>query len=191
MDFKGPVNFTQASEIGIVDQSIGRSGNNVIAPQQSSSVDNVNSIPEDASITVRELIEASRGLNYHSRLILMADLKQVFASRSGDALQLIDAEIQTINSIVEAAEDVPDEKGRTQRVIIQLLYAIFQKFSVTANADNAPLAKLFGYIGGYSSEKVRQLLSSLRLTSSHRNEVNKVNQMLKDVNCGISITIDK
>jgi ActR/RegA family two-component response regulator len=54
--------------------------------------------------------------------------------------------------------------------------------------DKAKIARLIGYLTAFSEEKIRQRLSNPEeLTSYHKDEVENINKILKELNANISV----
>jgi hypothetical protein len=61
-----------------------------------------------------------------------------------------------------------------------------------ASDDKAKMARLISYLTGFSAERIRQRLSNTyELTSRHKDEVDAVNKILKDLNFDVSIKYNK
>ena len=89
-----------------------------------------------------------------------------------------------------SSEQVEDGK-RTMKVTTDVLIGILEKINVKKNdtVDATKISEFISYITGYSVNTIRQRLSNKEeLTSSHRNEVEKVKQLLKILNIEMSIT---
>jgi hypothetical protein len=95
----------------------------------------------------------------------------------------------------ENAEEDKEEKsdGRTMKVTTDVLMNILKLAGINNNnADKTQIANLIGYLTGYSNQTIRQrLTNSEELTSRHKSEVDKVNQILKKINSTISIRYNK
>ena len=122
------------------------------------------------------------------------------AQNQGDILKQIEDEIKLIERTkaltVQDNNEIPFEKSdtkRTLKVTTDVLVLILQKAGISiASDDKAKIARLIGYITDFSDEKIRQRLSnSDELTSYHKEEVENINKILKDLNIDISMTYNK
>lgn len=79
---------------------------------------------------------------------------------------------------------------RTQKVTTDVLVEILAKSGVKKGntADATKMSKLIAYLTGYSAETIRQRLSNKEeLTKKHKVEVDKINQIFKELNLDITI----
>lgn len=122
------------------------------------------------------------------------------AQNQGDILKQIEDEIKLIERTKALTDqdnvEIPTEKSdtkRTLKVTTDVLVLILQKAGISiASDDKAKIARLVGYITGFSDEKIRQRLSNPdELTSYHKDEVENINKILKDLNINISIDYNK
>jgi hypothetical protein len=70
---------------------------------------------------------------------------------------------------------------------------LLKKASICATSDDkAKMARLISYLTGFSVERIRQRLSNTdELTSRHKDEVDTINKILKDLNLDESIKYNK
>lgn len=92
----------------------------------------------------------------------------------------------------DQAEEKSDERKETKRtfkVTSDVLMLILQKAGIsTVSDDKAKIARLIGYLTAFSEEKIRQRLSNPEeLTSYHKDEVENINKILKELNVNISV----
>ncbi len=123
------------------------------------------------------------------------------AQNRGNILQQINDEIELIRKIKELSINEKAEESqvkstdtkRTFKVTTDVLLAILKKANITALSDDkTKIAQLISYLTGFSVEKIRQRLSNTEeLTSFHKEEVESINKILKDLNCDISIKYNK
>lgn len=97
----------------------------------------------------------------------------------------------TFNNVIDNEEK--RKAKRTQKVTTDVLMLILQKAGIsTMSDDKAKIARLIGYLTDFSEEKIRQRLSnSDELTSYHKEEVENINKILKELNTNISIIYNK
>ena len=99
----------------------------------------------------------------------------------------------------DSAEEVNaeiEEEGKTERslkVTTDVLSKLLQQAGISAvSTDKAKMARLIGYLSGFSDEKIRKRLSNPEeLTSYHKEEVEYINNILSSVKCEISIKYNK
>ena len=82
---------------------------------------------------------------------------------------------------------------RTFKVTTDVMMLLLKKADVCAVSDDkAKIARLISYVTGFSVERIRQRLSNTEeLTSRHKDEVETINKILKDLNLDISIKYNK
>ncbi len=112
----------------------------------------------------------------------MERLSEILIARSKDLKILA-----TFNNVTD-----DQEKNRTERtlkVTSDVLIQILQKAGIsTVSDDKAKIARLIGYLTAFSEEKIRQRLSNPEeLTSYHKDEVENINKILKELNANISV----
>jgi hypothetical protein len=99
------------------------------------------------------------------------------------------------NGIGTESRNVEDSEQtqRTLKVTADVLLSILNKSGISSLSDDkAKIARLIGYLTGFSVERIRQRLSNTEeLTSRHKDEVEFVNKLLKELNSDISITYNK
>ena len=100
--------------------------------------------------------------------------------------------LKQANSTEDDSNEKSDTK-RTQKVTTDALMLILEKAGISAMSDDkAKIARLISYITDFSEERIRQRLSNPdELTSYHKDEVENISKMLKDLNVNISITYNK
>lgn len=113
-----------------------------------------------------------------------------------DTCGIIEKKIQILQQPPDTSEKCNSEESRTTRTLKvtgDVLIQILQKAGIsTVSDDKAKIARLIGYLTDFSEEKIRQRLSnSDELTSYHKDEVENINKILKDLNISISITYNK
>ena len=93
----------------------------------------------------------------------------------------------TFNNVIDNQEK--SKAKRTQKVTTDVLMLILQKAGIsTMSDDKAKIARLIGYLTAFSEEKIRQRLSNPEeLTSYHKDEVENINKILKELNANISV----
>jgi Zn-dependent oligopeptidase len=93
----------------------------------------------------------------------------------------------TFNNVIDNQEK--SKAKRTQKVTTDVLMLILQKAGIsTMSDDKAKIARLIGYLTDFSEEKIRQRLSNPdELTSYHKDEVENINKILKELNANISV----
>jgi hypothetical protein len=95
------------------------------------------------------------------------------------------------NGIGAEKQDIAEaeQTQRTLKVTADVLLSILNKSGISSLSDDkAKMARLIGYLTGFSVERIRQRLSNTEeLTSRHKDEVEYVNKLLKELNCDISI----
>jgi hypothetical protein len=81
------------------------------------------------------------------------------------------------------------DDNRTMKVTTDVLVEILKLAGISAkNTDKTQIANLIGYLTGYSNEAIRKRLSNTEeLTRRHKTEVDKINQILENLNIQISI----
>lgn len=104
-------------------------------------------------------------------------------------------EIEKIEAIEEVDARTPmdyTESPRTLKVVSDTLYAILKEAKLTQNNDNTKISKVMGYISGFSSEKIRQRLSSSEIIpAKNKDEVDQANKLLSSISVSESIKINK
>jgi hypothetical protein len=82
---------------------------------------------------------------------------------------------------------------RTFKVTTDVMMLLLKKAGICAASDDkAKMARLISYLTGFSVERIRQRLSNTdELTSRHKDEVNTINKILKDLNLYESIKYNK
>ena len=110
------------------------------------------------------------------------------------------SEIRTLFNALDSSATVAKEDEaeadsqtkRTMRVIAEVLSALLKKTGIELE-NHSKVSELIGYIAGYSKNSIRTCLFTKHdtLSSAHRVEVEKVNKILSDLNCDISIKYDK
>jgi len=82
---------------------------------------------------------------------------------------------------------------RTFKVTTDVMMLLLKKASICATSDDkAKMARLISYLTGFSVERIRQRLSNTdELTSRHKDEVDTINKILKDLNLDESIKYNK
>lgn len=124
--------------------------------------------------------ELSRELEASSkRVVELENLLNTFSKE-------IDASNQSNTKEIE-------RKDRTMKVTTDVLEDILRQLDVDRNkTDGTKIAKFISYITGFSVNTIRQRFSNKEeLTNSHREEIEKVNKLLKDINLEITITYNK
>lgn len=96
--------------------------------------------------------------------------------------------LATFNNVIDNQEK--SKAKRTQKVTTDVLMQILQKAGIsTTSEDKAKIARLIGYLTDFSEEKIRQRLSNPEeLTSYHKDEVENINKILKELNANISVS---
>jgi hypothetical protein len=99
------------------------------------------------------------------------------------------------NGIGATSQDITntEQTQRTLKITADVLLSILNKSGISSLSDDKKkIARLIGYLTGFSTERIRQRLSNTEeLTSRHKDEVEYVNKLLKELNCDISITYNK
>lgn len=95
--------------------------------------------------------------------------------------------LATFNNVIDDQEKSRAE--RTLKVTSDVLIQILQKAGIsTVSDDKAKIARLISYLTAFSEEKIRQRLSNPEeLTSYHKDEVENINKILKELNANISV----
>jgi hypothetical protein len=109
-----------------------------------------------------------------------------------DLCGIIEKKIQILQQPPDTSEKCNPEDSRTTRtlkVTSDVLIQILQKVGIsTMSDDKAKIARLIGYLTAFSEEKIRQRLSNPEeLTSYHKDEVENINKILKELNTNISV----
>ena len=102
-------------------------------------------------------------------------------------------EINSLNELNLNSHEI-EQKGRTMKVTTNVLVKLLKLLDIekNKNADGTKIANFIHYITGYSQNTIRmQLTNEEELTSSHEEEIEKVNHLLKDLNINISIIYNK
>lgn len=102
-------------------------------------------------------------------------------------------EIDRIEKLISIANMTPSEYegARTQKVVSSALLILFKKAGLM-QMDNTRIAKLMGYLSGFSVEKTRQWLSSTDdISAKNREEIDAANKLLKNLNIEESISSRK
>lgn len=88
------------------------------------------------------------------------------------------------------ANRVKHNKCRTLKVTTDVLVEILNQLKIGENvSDKTKIARFISYITDYSKDTIRQRLSNKEeLTSSHLEEIEFVNKLLKDINSSITIS---
>lgn len=110
-----------------------------------------------------------------------------------DTCGIIEKKIQILQQPPDTPEKHNPEESRTKRtlkVTSDVLMLILQKAGIsTMSEDKAKIARLIGYLTDFSEEKIRQRLSNPEeLTSYHKDEVENINKILKELNANISVS---
>jgi Zn-dependent oligopeptidase len=110
--------------------------------------------------------------------------------RLSEILIAISKDLKILATFNNVTDD--QEKNRTERtlkVTSDVLIQILQKAGIsTMSDDKAKIARLIGYLTAFSEEKIRQRLSNPEeLTSYHKDEVENINKILKELNANISV----
>ncbi|MDR1371642.1 MAG: hypothetical protein LBJ17_00745 [Dysgonamonadaceae bacterium] len=86
-----------------------------------------------------------------------------------------------------------DFSQRTFKVTTDVMMLLLKKSGICSTSDDkAKMARLISYLTGFSVERIRQRLSNTdELTSRHKDEVDTVNKILKDLNFDVSIRYNK
>jgi Zn-dependent oligopeptidase len=110
--------------------------------------------------------------------------------RLSEILIAISKDLKILATFNNVTDD--QEKNRTERtlkVTSDVLIQILQKAGIsTVSDDKAKIARLIGYLTAFSEEKIRQRLSNPEeLTSYHKDEVENINKILKELNANISV----
>jgi hypothetical protein len=103
-------------------------------------------------------------------------------------------EIVILRNQIQSDTKESSHVNRTMKVTTDVLLEILKQMGVVKNktTDNTKMANFISYITGYSRNTIRQRLSSTEnLTNSHREEVEKANKLLKEINIEVSIKYDK
>jgi hypothetical protein len=99
------------------------------------------------------------------------------------------------NGIGLEVPDNPDTEfsQRTFKVTTDAMMLLLKKSGICAASDDkAKMARLISYLTGFSAERIRQRLSNTdELTSRHKDEVDAVNKIFKDLNFDVSIKYNK
>jgi len=100
-------------------------------------------------------------------------------------------EIEYIKEAKTGEKEQPASKNanRTMKVTTDVLVELLKKAGIFANNDNTIIARLISYLTDFSEEKIRQRLSNTSndLTSYHKDEIETINEILKDLKTNISI----
>lgn len=139
-------------------------------------------------VSVQELMNESRTLDKASRLNLITSLERLKAHKSGNIEKILEAERNTLNVEIKEEDYSPGDDGRSVFIVIKTLDAIFKKLSIVQKADNLKLARLYAHISGYSFNTIKNRLPiNDNIPSRSREEAQKVQSLLNDVNSNISI----
>ena len=89
----------------------------------------------------------------------------------------------------EKEQSASKNTNRTMKVTTDVLVELLKKTGIFANNDNTIIARLISYLTDFSEEKIRQRLSNTSndLTSYHKEEIETINEILKDLKTNISI----
>jgi len=108
------------------------------------------------------------------------------------AISLLKRKIQPLGYIAPSINDIRSsdkQENRTMKVTTDVLMKLLDKAGVNENnSDKTKMAKLIGYITGFSENTIRQRITNQEeLTSNHKDEVEKINKTLSELNIEISI----
>ena len=103
------------------------------------------------------------------------------------AISLLKRKLQPIEN------EVPDASGRTMKVTTDVLIELLDKAGFNENnSDKTKISKFIAYITGFSENTIRQRMTNREeLTSKHKDEVEKINKILSELNIDISIKYNK
>lgn len=129
---------------------------------------------------------------------LSIDEQKQIDAQFADKCQLEINKIKEIQSITHNGLDGDDDKDistapkRTMKVTSDTVLVLLKGLKAVQNADNTVIAAFTNYLTGFSTEKIRQRLSNAEeLTSSHKKEVEYVNDLLSKLNINNSLTYNK
>ena len=122
--------------------------------------------------------------------------RQIYGADFGRNCQLEIDKIRELQTLSIGNEEEISEKGyakRTFKVTTDVLMLLLQQAGISAASDDkAKIARLIGYLTNFSEEKIRQRLSNPdELTSYHKDEVENINKILKDLNANMSVIYNK
>lgn len=106
----------------------------------------------------------------------------------------LNARIKQLSTPLEPLyEEAEMNTSRTMKVTTDVMVEILGKLGINQNtADKTKMAKLISCITGYSMNTVRlRLTNREELTKSHKNEVEKINKILHDINASLLIKYNK
>ncbi|OAV72231.1 hypothetical protein Barb4_00019 [Bacteroidales bacterium Barb4] len=110
-------------------------------------------------------------------------------------LQKIQTAIESIDKLAnENMDEQPKtSKGGTMKVTTQVMEILLKKSGVdSSNADKTKIATFISYITGNSENTIRTHLSKHdEFTSAQKDEIEKVNKMLKDLNIEETLKYNK
>jgi hypothetical protein len=118
--------------------------------------------------------------------------RQNYGADFGKNCQLEIDKIRQLQALNINTEEETVEKSKTKRtfkVTTDVLMLLLQQAGISAASDDkAKMARLIAYLTDFSDEKIRQRLSNTEeLTSYHREEIENINKILKELNSNISI----
>jgi len=113
-----------------------------------------------------------------------------------DSCGIIERKIQLLEQSKETTEKESIEKSgikRTQKVTTDVLMELLKRAGISAASDDkSKIARFISYLTNFSEEKIRQRLSNTdELVSYHREEVDNINKLFKELNSNIAIKYNK
>jgi len=155
-----------------------------------------NAIVKASAIEANDMIEAVSQHNFPSQfqVIILKFIDFVLFKKQNpeDTCGIIERKIKLLELSIETTEKENIEKSgikRTLKVTTDVLMALLKKAGISAASDDkAKIARLISYLTNFSEEKIRQRLSNTdELVSYHREEVENINKIFKELNSDISI----
>lgn len=125
-------------------------------------------------------------------LQLSTEEQEDIDERFAEKCQIEIDKIEAIEAIDARTPMDYTEGPRTLKVVSDTLFAIFKEAKLVQTNDNTKISKIMGYITGFSSEKIRQRLSSSDIIpAKNKDEVDQANKLLSGISVKESIKINK
>jgi hypothetical protein len=150
------------------------------------------SIAEDIRSGLLEVVKNDRSFGYITYLLSKQAITQAIILEVEQALEE-EKEMTLQENYCENRKSAEINK-RTKKITTAVLVEILKKIGVEKNstADGTKIANLISYITGFSANTIRQHLSNNEeLTTTHKKEIENLNQLLQDLNIEIRITYNK
>ena len=151
-------------------------------------IDNMISDEEKLKLLIAERTEFQQ---------LPLEQQKEIGAQFADNCQLEINKIKEIQSITthcldDGDDDTSNTPKRTMKVTSDTVLLLLKELKATQSTDNTVIAAFANYLTGFSTEKIRQRLSNAEeLTTSHKKEVEFVNELLSKLNINNSLTYNK